>query len=139
MRRTHERIRGETETIMNVKLESVWPSNAATCSRARRPWKKWSSYEVKVLKKCAGILTAEEIAQVIGRPVSGVEGKAHGLGISLMMWGEKHQRAKHPDTAREIELKLQFVRMTRQEIETMMNTTDNTTTRLICWEYLQTF
>lgn len=42
-------------------------------------------------------------------------------------------------TAREIELKLQFVRMTRQEIETMMNTTDNTTTRLICWEYLQTF
>lgn len=43
------------------------------------------------------------------------------------------------DASREIELKLQFVRMTRQEIETMMNTTDNTTTRLICWEYLQTF
>jgi len=41
-------------------------------------------------------------------------------------------------TIREIELKLQFVRMTRQEIEAMMTTTDNTTTRLICWEYLQT-
>jgi len=41
--------------------------------------------------------------------------------------------------AREIELKLQFARMTREEIETLMNATDNTTTRLICWEYLQTF
>lgn len=41
-------------------------------------------------------------------------------------------------TAREIELRNQFVRMTSEEIRQMMNTTDNTTTRLICWEYLQT-
>jgi hypothetical protein len=41
-------------------------------------------------------------------------------------------------TAREIELRNQFVRMTSEEICQMMNTTDNTTTRLICWEYLQT-
>ena len=71
----------------------------ATCSRAGRPWKKWSSYEVKVLKKCAGILTADEIAQVLGRPKGGVQGKALLMGISLMMWGEKHHRARHPDSA----------------------------------------
>ena len=40
--------------------------------------------------------------------------------------------------ARQIELRNQFVRMTSEEIREMMNTTDNTTTRLICWEYLQT-
>jgi hypothetical protein len=39
---------------------------------------------------------------------------------------------------REIELRNQFVRMTSEDIREMMNTTDNTTTRLICWEYLQT-
>jgi hypothetical protein len=39
---------------------------------------------------------------------------------------------------REIELRNQFAKMTSEEIRKIMNTTDNTTTRLICWEYLQT-
>ena len=40
--------------------------------------------------------------------------------------------------AREIELRNQFSKMTADEIREIMNATDNTTTRLICWEYLQT-
>lgn len=39
---------------------------------------------------------------------------------------------------RENELRNQFAKMTSQEIREMMNSTDNTTTRLVCWEYLQT-
>lgn len=39
---------------------------------------------------------------------------------------------------RENELRNQFSMMTSQEIREMMETTDNTTTKLICWEYLQT-
>jgi hypothetical protein len=40
--------------------------------------------------------------------------------------------------ARENELRSQFIKMTGDEIREMMNATDNTTTKLICWEYLQT-
>jgi hypothetical protein len=39
---------------------------------------------------------------------------------------------------RENELKNEFSKMTSNQIREMMNTTDNTTTKLICWEYLQT-
>ena len=39
---------------------------------------------------------------------------------------------------RENELRTKFANMTSQEIREMMNSTDNTTTKLICWEYLQT-
>lgn len=99
-------MRGEKGMMMNVQLESLWPSNAANSSRDSRPWSKWSSYEIKVLKKCAGVLSASEIAQIIGRSVGGVEGKAQGMGISLMLWGEKHHRAKHPDSAVEFARKL---------------------------------
>jgi hypothetical protein len=38
----------------------------------------------------------------------------------------------------ELELSNIFPKMTRQEIEKMMNQTDNTFIRLTCWEYLQT-
>jgi hypothetical protein len=41
-------------------------------------------------------------------------------------------------TRHELELSNAFPKMTRQEIEKMMNTTDNTFVRLTCWEYLQT-
>lgn len=41
-------------------------------------------------------------------------------------------------TRHELELSNQFPRMTRQQIEAMMNETDNTFVRLTCWEYLQT-
>jgi len=41
-------------------------------------------------------------------------------------------------TRQENELLNQFSTMTRQEIIEMMETTDNTTTKLICWDYLQT-
>jgi hypothetical protein len=40
--------------------------------------------------------------------------------------------------ARENELRSQLIKMTGDEIRELMNTTDNTTTRLTCWEYLQT-
>jgi hypothetical protein len=39
---------------------------------------------------------------------------------------------------RENELRNEFAKMTSAQIREMMNTTDNTTTKLICWEYLQT-
>jgi len=41
-------------------------------------------------------------------------------------------------TRAELELANSFAKMTRQEIEKMMNQTDNTFIRLTCWEYLQT-
>ena len=83
---------------MNVESSrSHKPRNRHVRGRPRGP--RWSDYEVKVLKKCAGVLSAEEIAQLLGRPKSGVQGKALIMGISLMMWGEKHHRAKHPDSA----------------------------------------
>ena len=38
----------------------------------------------------------------------------------------------------EIDYRNRFSKMTSDEIRELMATTDNTTIRIICWEYLQT-
>ena len=39
----------------------------------------------------------------------------------------------------EMELAEKFSKMTKEQIENLMNSTENTFEKLTCWEYLQTF
>lgn len=98
-------MRGENETIMNVKLESLWPSNAATCSRALRR-RAWTNEEIRTVRKMAGTTTALEIAKEIGRPYDSVKSLARKRGIDLRQYGEKHPMAKYPDSAVECSRRL---------------------------------
>lgn len=92
-------MRGEPETIMNVQLESYWPSNAATCSRAATRGKAWTYQEIKTLKKSAGKLPVEDIAKLLGRTRQSVQIKAGKLGLSLRLYGQLHHSAKFSDSA----------------------------------------
>ena len=104
--RTIEPMRGENEMTMNVQLESLWPSNAAACSRARLSYRPWSFDETRRLKRFAGNLSVPEIAQVLRRSEKSIVGKAQAHGISLVQYGQKSHAAKYPDSVVEFARRL---------------------------------
>ena len=57
----------------------------------RRPW---TEYEEKVLRQMAGVKTAAEIAEELGRTRQSVFDKFRRMGISGVKAGENHWNAK---------------------------------------------
>ncbi|WP_099062546.1 DNA-binding protein [Serratia sp. BW106] len=56
---------------------------------------KWQEYEIKILRKYATSLTAEDIGLLIGRTKEAVISRASKLHISLQKRGDYHHSAKY--------------------------------------------
>ncbi len=56
---------------------------------------KWQEYEIKILRKYATSLTAEDIGLLIGRTKEAVISRASKLHISLQKRGDCHHSAKY--------------------------------------------
>jgi len=56
--------------------------------------RKYSKDEDAVIKEYAGIMTAEELGLVLGRPKNGIHHRIKKLGLSGLRKGEHHWNAK---------------------------------------------
>jgi len=56
--------------------------------------KYYTEEEDKIIKKYAGVKKTEDIALILGRSASSLEGRVKKLGVSLRMKGENHHGSK---------------------------------------------
>lgn len=81
-----------------------------------RKFPKWNECEIKVIRKYAGILTAEDIGLLIGRTKEAVISRASKLHISLQKSGDCHHSRKYSQADEELARQLHAAGMRPRHI-----------------------
>lgn len=87
----------------------------------KHPWRRWSDRDIFLITRYAGLKSAKEIGEMIGRSPQSVKSKAQELMVPLYQYGEKHHNAKHSDATVEYCRRLNENGMSQRKVAAHVN------------------